>query len=763
MTLLDVDTVCSVYDRAAVPRGSKGFFANDPQISIQGDIKSIGATLYHALVLSGSGFEPSDYAHLRSLVEDSRLLRHAGVSDNGEFTDQLIYILETCLHETPGMRFRNCAVLQGELEKLLDWIHVYRFDDLDRSLAFVSQSTAGDRLRISMLSQSILGKREMDLHFHGGKVYLDSEEILSIEHLPLYRKNKSLQDLMTRYDELTTAYYALSDTMPAMDSSQEKQAAKLRLLKLDRERSELSARIQQIQRDMFALIFRLSSDRESGQPMSRRVKEAAALLLNGHFDEALSAVSDRSWRQRIQSAKSLREQLDQYVKAVYREVIGERRMLISILKTQGVTTASAAEITKIYDELVLLVEEEGVELDTLKDYAGFLSLQNDLSAAIRIAERTKELYLALPELPEAAYADLLELLSSLYLKQRRSADAVAAARECLARYQSLDRRSPDAFLDHISDACHALAACLEQAPFSGKEALQEAEQLHQKSLALCRRLARENPARYEPKLASRVSSYATFLLNAKKAYSAAEKKYKRAIEIYERLSEGSDIEHTYAAAYEHHNLASLYLERGNAWLDRAEHHARQALLLLREPAVHNPCRFEPILALVSSVLGTILMNSNQLSEATENLSRAVEILLPLARHDPAREPELALYCLNFGRLLSCLGRAEDALEVLHTSFILFCRLQEEDPKHYTYYFFVTCYTIAVLSAEQGNGEDAVAVLREIQSALRRQNEVGFTLLDEYRGNAKEMVSRIRTLMAADRDVEQLCDAILRLI
>ena len=763
VTLLDVDTVCSVYDRSAVPRGSRGFFANDPQVSIQGDIKSIGAALYYALALSDREFEQPDYPHLPGLVKQSRLLRHAGVSDNGEFTNQLIYILETCLHEAPGMRFRNCAVLQAELEKLLDWVQVYRFDDLDRSLAFVSQSTAGDRLKISLLSQRVFGRREMDLRFHEGRVYLDDEEILSMEHLPLYQKNKALQDLMSRYDGLTEAYYALSDTVPAIPDPREKQAAKRSLLELDRERAELSQQIQQIQRELFALVFRLSRDREDGRPMGWRVREAAALLLAGQFDEALSAVSDRAWELRIRSAKSLREQMDEYVRMVYREVIGERRMLISILKSQGVTAASAGEIAKIYEELIPLAEEERVELDTLTDYAGFLSLQNDLPSATRFAERAKELYLTLPELPEAAYADLLELLSTLYLKQRRAEDAIAAARECLERYQSLARRSPDAFSEQISDACHMLAACLEQAPSGGAEDLREAEGLYQKSLALCRRLARDDPARYEPKLAERISSYATFLLVTKgdPAYSSAEKKYKEALRIYEDRSRRSDREHVYALAYVHYNLSGLYLSRGGKWLEDAERHAREALSRLEGPAAQNPCRFEPLLALVHSALGSILLNRNRLRDAAEHLIRAVEIQMPLAQHDPERESDLVSSCMRLGGLLLVLDKKEDALRLYRAVGTILRRLQEEDPVHFMYFYLVALRNLADLSAERRLDEDAVSSLREIRDALRKARARGVALQGEYRTDARDLF--VRVCLPAGGEGARLRDEILELL
>ena len=761
VSLLDVDTICSVYDRTAAPRGSKGFFANDPQISIRGDIKSIGATLYYALALSAGEFSQPEHGRLRELVEHSQLLHHAGVSGNSEFTDRLIYILESCLHENPTARFRNCAELQSELEKLLDLVQVYQFDDLQRSLAFVYENMTGDRLKISMLTKRVSGRQDLELQFHDGKVYLDGEEVMSMGNLPLYQKNKALQDLLGQHDALTKAFLQLSDTIEAITDRQERQAAKQKLLQIDTQRSSLSDRIQQIQQDMFALIFRLTTDLQSGQTMDWRAREAALLLLSGDYDAARSAVSDRSWEQRIQTAKGLQAQINEYVKSVYRDVIGEQRMLISIIRAQGITTDSAAEITTIYEALVPLAEEQLMELDALHDYAAFLSMQNQDPAAIPVAEKLRRLYRSLPELPEPAYTNLLGLLSLLYLKLRRAEEAIAAARECLDRCLALNARAPEVFSDDLAEAYHALAICLTNAPSSKEKELQEAERLYQNALALRRRLAKEDSVRYTHKLANVVSSYATFLCSVKGSLSAVQKKYKKAIALYESIPDSPNRESLYSAADNYHNLAAFFLERKQ--FEDAERCARDALHILEAPAASNPCRFDRILALIYSLLGTTLMHLRRFDEAEEYLSRAVAIQTLLARHNPAVEPELASSCLNFGRLLIAADKADAASDVLQTAFDLFRRLLEDNPRHYVYHFICTCHALALLSARQGKIEDLIIFLGEIRNALVKTNEKGFGLIQEYQDSVREQASFIRSLLGADEKAEQLYTEILRFL
>lgn len=136
LSFFDLDTVCSCYDIKGVVY-SEGF--SDPSVlrrwhqhGFADDIYSIGATLFHALVLNvgaKDGYKDENYHDLAQLVEESPLIKACSVYSNPKLKQQLVLILQRCLGNA---RYKDCEKLQNDLNKALQYIMPIKPDNTGR-------------------------------------------------------------------------------------------------------------------------------------------------------------------------------------------------------------------------------------------------------------------------------------------------------------------------------------------------------------------------------------------------------------------------------------------------------------------------------------------------------------------------------------------------------------------------------------------------------------------------------------------------------
>ena len=84
LSLFDINSICSVYSKSEASMGTEGYWepeAGYENANNQTDIYSIGATLFHAIIVSDEVkenkylFKKENYAYLRELVDTSKLIQ----------------------------------------------------------------------------------------------------------------------------------------------------------------------------------------------------------------------------------------------------------------------------------------------------------------------------------------------------------------------------------------------------------------------------------------------------------------------------------------------------------------------------------------------------------------------------------------------------------------------------------------------------------------------------------------------------------------
>ena len=127
LSMFDINSICSVYDETERGMGTEGYMepeARYESASNQTDIYSIGATLFHAVILTdevregGYLYRSEYYGRLRELVDSSRLIRASEANSHPRLRNILVTILQKCLCARER-RYANCEELLADLETAL--------------------------------------------------------------------------------------------------------------------------------------------------------------------------------------------------------------------------------------------------------------------------------------------------------------------------------------------------------------------------------------------------------------------------------------------------------------------------------------------------------------------------------------------------------------------------------------------------------------------------------------------------------------------
>ncbi len=127
LTMFDMDSICSVFSKSSMVVGSEGYMepeAVNQAPNNQSDIYSIGATLFHAIIVSDEAeanqyrYRPDDYDRLHEMVRSSRLIQASEANSHPRLRSVLTKILQKCLCPRAG-RYPNCEALLQDLKTAL--------------------------------------------------------------------------------------------------------------------------------------------------------------------------------------------------------------------------------------------------------------------------------------------------------------------------------------------------------------------------------------------------------------------------------------------------------------------------------------------------------------------------------------------------------------------------------------------------------------------------------------------------------------------
>ena len=150
-------------------------------------------------------------------------------------------------------------------------------------------------------------------------------------------------------------------------------------------------------------------------------------------------------------------------------------------------------------------------------------------------------------------------------------------------------------------SCNQLAMILADTNRPG-----EAEQHYQEALDICRTLAEEDPAQFEPNLAHFCNNLA-ILLHEIARYEEAEDLHREALDIRRKLAEKDPAQFELDLAQSCNNLALLLRKTGR--YEEAEDLHWEALDIRRRLAERDPAQFEPYLAQSCNIYGVFLLET----------------------------------------------------------------------------------------------------------------------------------------------------------
>lgn len=127
LTMFDMDSICSVFSKNNVVIGTEGYIEPEAFNEVpnnQSDIYSIGATLFHAIIVTEETeagqyrYIPDYYEKLHELVRSSRLIQASDANSHPRLRSVLTKILQKCLCPRAD-RYPNCEALLKDLKAAL--------------------------------------------------------------------------------------------------------------------------------------------------------------------------------------------------------------------------------------------------------------------------------------------------------------------------------------------------------------------------------------------------------------------------------------------------------------------------------------------------------------------------------------------------------------------------------------------------------------------------------------------------------------------
>lgn len=127
LSLFDVNTICSVFETTNDIVGTEGYLEPETgykAVNNQTDIYSIGATLFHAIIVSdevkknGFLYKCEYYDRIQEMIDESELIRASEANSHPRLRNILAKILEKSLCER-RYRYENCEELLDDLESAL--------------------------------------------------------------------------------------------------------------------------------------------------------------------------------------------------------------------------------------------------------------------------------------------------------------------------------------------------------------------------------------------------------------------------------------------------------------------------------------------------------------------------------------------------------------------------------------------------------------------------------------------------------------------
>ena len=435
-----------------------------------------------------------------------------------------------------------------------------------------------------------------------GMICLNGQPVADTSKIPMFEFNDRLNELKSRYDELTKEWGRLR-TLRMDDPNNEELYFEFSRVATERDDTKKALR------EFEDLLLKTSEELAAKKgEMSPRQAEAYRLLEMGDVDGACEILPLdellEDIRRNRRFAKNATAPLETNVE--------ELATRITALNMKGLNKDIVAEIRRIYEEIYdTFCDTRNVGWSKLNDYAAFLYNQNDYTKAIEVAENLRWYYSAPGrKVDEYDLGSLYNLLGILYKAQNQPKESEKYYLDAIEIYERLTKKNADAYEPDLAMSYNNAGVFYHEQGQPDK-----AEKYYLAAIEIHERLVKKNADAFEPALAASYNNAGEFYAN-QDYLEKSEKYYLAAIEIYERLVKEN------AAAYEP-DLATVYNNAGEFYanqdhLEKSEKYYLAAIEIYERLVKKNATAYEPELA-------TLYYNYYLLKKDKTYLDKAYEI------------------------------------------------------------------------------------------------------------------------------------------
>ena len=495
-----------------------------------------------------------------------------------------------------------------------------------------------------------------------GMICLNGQPVADTSRIPMFEFNDRLNELKSRYDELTKEWGRLR-TLRMDDPNNEELYFEFSRVATERDDTKKALR------EFEDLLLKTSEELAAKKgEMSPRQAEAYRLLEMGDVDGACEILpldelfDDISHNERL--ADNAIDRLETNVE--------ELATRITALNMKGLNKDIVAEIRRIYEKIYDLCRNKHVGWSKLYDYASFLEDQNDYTKAIKVAEKLNWYY-SDPDnkVDEYDLGSLYNLLGMLYQAQNKPKKTEKYYLAAIEIGERLVEKNADAYEPALADSYNNAGIFYDN---QGKR--DKAEKYYLAAIEIHERLVEKNADAYEPDLAMSYNNAGIFYAVHGQSQKA-EKIFLDAIEIYERLVEKNTDAYEPYLATSYNNAGNLYSNHGQP--EKAEKYYLTAIEIYERLVEKNANAYEPDLAASYNNAGVFYKKQGQPDKAEKYYLDAIEIRERLVeKNADAYEPDLAKSYYNASIFYKDQGQPEKAKKYFLAAMEIKERLVEKN-------------------------------------------------------------------------------------
>ena len=545
-----------------------------------------------------------------------------------------------------------------------------------------------------------------------GMICLNGQPVADTSKIPMFEFNDRLNELKSRYDELTKEWGRLR-TLRMDDPNNEELYFEFSRVATERDDTKKALR------EFEDLLLKTSEELAAKKgEMSPRQAEAYRLLEMGDVDGALEILP----KDELFDDISRNERLADNAIDRLETNVDELATRITALNMKGLNKDIVAEIRRIYEKIYDLCRNKHVGWSKLHDYASFLRDQNDYANAIEVAENLRWYYSA-PDskVDEYDLGRLYNLLGMLYHLQNRSEKAEKYYLAAIGIYERLAKKNADAYEPALAGSYNNVGAF-----YDDQNQPDKVEKYYLAAIEIYERLVKENADAYEPALAGSYNNAGVFYSDHGQ-HEKAEKYYLAAIEIRERLVKKNADAYEPALAASYNNAGNFYSDQGQS--DKAEKYYLAAIEIRERLVEKNAGAYEPDLAGSYNNVGNFYYKQNQPIKAEKYYLAAIEIRERLVKKNAdAYEPDLAMSYNNAGVFYDDQNQPEKAEKYYLAAIWIYERLVEKNADAYEPDLAMSYNNTGIFYAVHGQPEKAERYLLaaiEIRERLVKKNAAAY--------------------------------------